>query len=204
MSSHSDVIPDNTDSHGKQIIPAEKATDFFKAAWGGQLWTNGFTMTLAYNSGNTTRKTACDILAADINALNPKFHVTSAAQQWSSYSSQWLAKLLPVFVVGWQMDYPDASDFIQPFMSTTGTFSQAQGYGDAATDTLINQAAVESNTAKRQADYDKLSTQYYNDCPAVMIEQPTVYRFLRDWVKGYFYNPGEVADSGCNPYYLSK
>ena len=188
----------------KYSYDTQKATDFFKAAWGGQLWTNGFTMTLAYNSGNTTRKTACDILAADINALNPKFHVTSAAQQWSSYSSQWLAKLLPVFVVGWQMDYPDASDFIQPFMSTTGTFSQAQGYGDAATDTLINQAAVESNTAKRQADYDKLSTQYYNDCPGVMIEQPTVNRYLRDWVKGYFYNPGEVADSGCNPYYLSK
>jgi len=55
---------------------SKKATQFFQAAWGGQVWDKGFTLTLAYNSGNTTRKTACDILAADINALNPKFHVT--------------------------------------------------------------------------------------------------------------------------------
>ncbi len=182
----------------------QKATDLFKAAWGGQVWTNGFTLTLAYNAGNTTRKTECDILAADINALNPKFHVTSAAQQWSSYSAQWLAGLLPVFADGWLMDYPDASDFIGPFMSTTGAFSQAQGYGNAATDALINQAAVEIDKTKRQADYDQLSTQYYNDCPGVMVDQPTVNRYLRSWVKGYFYNPGEVADSGCDPYYLSK
>ena len=188
----------------KYSFDAQKATELFKAAWGGQVWANGFTMTLAYNSGNTTRKTACDILAADINALNPKFHVNSAAQQWNSYSSQWLAKLLPVFVVAWQMDYPDASDFIQPFMSTAGVFSSAQGYGDAATDILINQAANETDKAKRQTEYDQLSTKFYNDCPGVMIDQATVNRYLKDWVKGYFYNPAEVSACGCNIYYLSK
>ena len=144
----------------------QKAIDYFKAAWGGQVWANGFTLTLAYNSGNTTRQTACDILAADINALNPKFHVTSAAQQWSSYASQWDAQLLPVFVVGWLADYLDASDFIEPFMSTTGAYSQAQGYGNAATDALINAAAVETNTTKRQADYDQLSNSTTMIAPA--------------------------------------
>ncbi|MFY9813207.1 MAG: ABC transporter substrate-binding protein [Dehalococcoidales bacterium] len=188
----------------KYTYDTAKAIQYFQAAWGGQVWTNGFTMTLAYNSGNTTRQTACDILAADINALNPKFHVTSAAQQWSSYASQWDAQLLPVFVVGWLADYLDASDFIEPFMSTTGAYSQAQGYGNATTDALINAAAVETNTAKRQADYDQLSTQYYNDCPGVMIEQPTVNRYMRSWVKGFFYNPAEVTDIGCDLYYLSK
>ena len=126
----------------------QKAIDYFKAAWGGQVWANGFTMTLAYNSGNTTRQTACDILAADINALNPKFHVTSAAQQWSSYASQWDAQLLPVFVVGWLADYLDASDFIDPFMSTTGAYSQAQGYGNAATDALINRLPLRPTLRK--------------------------------------------------------
>ena len=102
------------------------------------------------------------------------------------------------------MDYPDASDFIQPFMSTAGVYSSAQGYGDAATDILINQAANETDKAKRQTEYDSLSTKFYNDCPGVMIDQATVNRYLKDWVKGYFYNPAEVSASGCNIYYLSK
>ena len=187
----------------KYTHDTQKATDFFKAAWGGQLWANGFTMTLAYNSGNTARKTACDLLAANINALNPKFHVISAAQQWSKYSTQWRAELLPVFSVGWLPDYMDAGDFVQPFMSSSGDFSKFQGYGNAATDTLISQAASSTDKATRQKLYDQLSTQYYNDAPSILLDQPSGNRYFKDWVKGYFFNPAETNDSG-NPYYLSK
>jgi peptide/nickel transport system substrate-binding protein len=187
----------------KYSLDTQKATDAFKAAWNGQLWQNGFTMTLAYNSGNTARKTACDILAANINALNPKFHLVSAAQQWSSYSTQWRAKLLPIFSVGWLPDYLDAGDFIVPFMSSTGDFSRFQGYGDAATDTLINQAAGSIDKNQRQSLYDQLSTKYYNDAASILLDQPSGNRYFKDWVKGYFFNPAETNDSG-NPYYLSK
>jgi peptide/nickel transport system substrate-binding protein len=77
----------NPDLQTKYTYDAAKAEEYFKAAWGGQVWEKGFTMTLAYNAGNTTRKTACDILAANINALNPKFHVLVAAQEWTSYNA---------------------------------------------------------------------------------------------------------------------
>ena len=187
----------------KYSYDAQKATEFFKAAWGGQLWANGFTMTMAYNAGNTTRKTALDILAANINALNPKFHVTSVAAQWTSYSAQWRAKLLPIFAVGWLPDYMDAGDFIQPFMSSSGDFSQFQGYGDKATDALIAQAATSTNKATRQKLYDQLSTQYYNDAPSILTEQPTGNVYFKDWVKGYLFNPAETNEA-YNPYYLSK
>ena len=187
----------------KYSYNAQQATTLFKAAWNGQLWTNGFTMTLAYNSGNTERQTACDILATNINALNPKFHVVSAAQQWTSYSSQWLNQLLPVFVVGWLPDYFDASDFIQPFMTSGGDFSGPQGYGNTATDALVNQAATATDTTTRQNLYNQLSTQYYNDAPGILLDQPSANRYFRSWIKGYFFNPAEYNDGG-NPYYLSK
>ena len=147
----------------------KKPLNFSKPHGAGKYGTNGFTMTLAYNSGNTARKTACDILAANINALNPKFHVISAAQQWTSYSCTVVElNSYPFSSLAGSRTTPMLSDFIQPFMSTDGDFSGSQGYGDAATDALITQAATETDKAKRQADYDQLSTQFYNDCPGVM------------------------------------
>jgi len=182
---------------------AAKATEFFKAAWGGQVWDKGFKMVMAYNQGNTTRKTACDILAAGINAINPKFQVTSQAQQWSGYNSHWRAHELPAFVVGWLPDYMDPSNFIQPFMASTGTFSGPQGYGSPEIDALIAKGLSTSDPTIRKSVYDQLSLQYYNDAPGILLDQPSGNRYFRDWVQGFFFNPAETNNGG-NPYYQIK
>jgi len=180
-----------------------KAEAAFKAAWGGQVWEKGFTMALAYNAGNTTRKTACDILAANINALNPKFHVTVAAQQWTSYNAQWRAYNLPCFQVGWLPDYLDADNFIVPWMASYGPFSKFQGYGNAEIDALIAKAATSINPTERQQIYDQLGQRYFDDAPGILLVQPVGNRYFRDWVHGFFFNPAET-NQASNPYNLSK
>ena len=182
---------------------AAKATEAFKAAWGGQVWEKGFTMTLAYNAGNTTRKTACDILAAQINALNPKFHVTVAAQQWTSYNAQWRKYLLPAFYVGWLPDYMDAHNFIVPWMASYGPFAKFQGYGSEQIDALIAKGISSTSPTERQSIYDQLAKIFYDDVPSILTVQPTGNRYFKDWVKGYFYNPAET-NQASNPYNLSK
>jgi len=182
---------------------AAKAEQAFKAAWGGKVWEQGFTMTLAYNAGNTTRKTACDILAANINALNPKFHVTVAAQQWTSYNAQWRKYLLPCFYVGWLPDYMDAHNFIVPWMASYGPFSKFQGYGNKTIDDLIAKGIASTSSTERQSIYNQLAKIFYDDCPGILTVQPTGNRYFKDWVKGYFYNPAET-NQASNPYNLSK
>ena len=61
----------------------DKATENFKAAWGGQVWDKGFTFTLIYNTGNLVRKTACEILAENLAKINSKFHVSVLPVVWS-------------------------------------------------------------------------------------------------------------------------
>jgi peptide/nickel transport system substrate-binding protein len=187
----------------KYSFDTAKATELFKAAWGGQVWEKGFTLTLAYNSGNTTRKTACDILAANINALNPKFHVLVAAQEWTSYNAQWRKYLLPCFQVGWLPDYMDAHNFIVPWMATYGPFSKFQGYGSAEIDALIAKGIASTSSTERQSIYNQLSKQYYDDAPGILLVQPTGNRYFKDWVYGFFFNPAEPNNAG-NIYYLSK
>jgi peptide/nickel transport system substrate-binding protein len=187
----------------KYSMDIAKATEYFKAAWGGQVWEKGFTLTMAYNSGNTTRKTACDILAANINALNPKFHVLVAAAEWTSYSAQCRAHNLPCFQIGWLPDYMDAHNFIVPFMATFGTFSKWQSYGSQAIDDLIAKGIASTSSTERQSIYNQLSKQYYDDAPAILLVQPTGNRYFKDWVYGFLFNPAESNNAG-NLYNLSK
>lgn len=187
----------------KYSFDTAKAEQYFKTAWNGQVWEKGFTMTLAYNSGNTTRKTACDILAANINALNSKFHVTVAAQEWTSYNSQWRKYLLPCFQVGWLPDYLDAHNFIVPWMASYGPFSKFQGYGSPAIDELIAKGIGSTSSTERQSIYNQLAQQYYNDAPGILLVQPTGNRYFKDWIQGFFFNPAET-NQASNPYNLSK
>jgi peptide/nickel transport system substrate-binding protein len=180
-----------------------KATELFKAAWDGQLWEKGFTMTLAYNHGNTTRKTACEILATNINALNPKFQVKVTAQEWTSYNAQWLAYNLPCFQVGWIADFMDAHNFIVPWMATYGPYAKFQGYGSQEIDDLVARGIGSTSSAERQSVYDQLAQQYYDDAPGIMLVQPTGNRYFKDWVHGYYFNPAE-PNQASNPYNLSK
>jgi peptide/nickel transport system substrate-binding protein len=190
----------------KYSYDAAKATEFFKAAWGGQIWEKGFTMTLAYNAGNTSRKTACDILAANINALNPKFHVTSAAQQWTSYNAQWRKYLLPAFNVGWLPDYMDAHNFIVPWMASYGPFARFQAIPADVTgpiDELIARGIGSASSTERQSIYNQLAGIYYDQCFGILTMQPTVNRYFKDWVSGFVFNPAEVNDASF-VYQLSK
>jgi len=182
---------------------AAKAEEHFKAAFGGELWEKGFTMTLAYNSGNDTRKVACEILADNINALNPKFHVTAAPQEWTSYGAQMYAQILPCFQVGWIPDFFDAHNFIYTWMHEGGYWAYFQSYNNPEATDLIEEAIVSTDSARRQEIYDELAQIYYDDCPGILLVQPTGNRYFQDWVKGFYFNPANAANYGW-VYNLSK
>ena len=59
----------------------KKAEEYFKKAWGGQVWAKGFQLDLLYNTGNEVREHAMKMLAENIIRLNPKFKTVPAA--WS-------------------------------------------------------------------------------------------------------------------------
>ncbi|MDD2251864.1 MAG: ABC transporter substrate-binding protein [Dehalococcoidales bacterium] len=180
-----------------------KAEQHFKAAFGGEVWDKGFTLTLAYNSGNDTRKVACEILADNINSLNPKFNVTAAPQEWTSYGAQMYARILPCFQIGWIPDFFDAHNFIYTWMHEGGYWAYYQSYNNQEATDKVEQAIASIDPDERQALYDELAQIHYDDCPGILLVQPTGNRFFKDWVKGYFFNPADSANYG-QLYKMSK
>lgn len=190
----------NNPKHSMDLAQAE---EHFKAAWGGQVWEKGFTLTLCYNAGNLPRRTACQILQENLLSINEKFVVNVQAMQWPALLRGMYSGLLPMFQIGWLPDFTDAHNFVVPFLHSQGTFSGWQNYNNPTADALIAQGIASTDPAERQSIYDQLAQIYYDDVPGILLAQPLGRRYFRDWVQGFYFNPALPSNLG-NIYALSK
>jgi peptide/nickel transport system substrate-binding protein len=108
-----------------------------------------------------------------------------------------------MFQIGWRADYPDAHNFMFPFMHSAGTFSGWQNYNNPAVDTLVAEGIAGTTSAAREATYRQLDQLYYDDVPSFILSQAFGRRYFRSWVKGFYYNPALPGNTG-NLYELSK
>ncbi len=187
----------------RYALDLEKAEEHLKKAWGGEVWEKGFTFTLAYNAGNLTRRTACEILQANLFSINEKFTVLIQVMQWPTLLRGMYSQLLPMFQIGWLADYPDAHNFVFPFMHSGGTFAGWQNYSNSEVDALIADGISAATATERESIYRELDQLYYDEVPGIMLHQPLGRRYFRSWVKGFYYNPVLPSQLG-NIYSLSK
>jgi peptide/nickel transport system substrate-binding protein len=180
-------------------LDLKKAEAEFKAAFGGELWNKGFTLTILYNTGNDNRKTAAEILEAGIEAVNPKFKVDVQGVQWSTYLDKLRASALPVFFLGWHMDFHDAHNFVFPYMHSVGAFSGYCGEDMAELcrrefDDLIAKGIATTDDAVRAEVYKTLQKKAYDLALSMYYVDAQDIRIHRDWVKGYVYSPAYSAN----------
>lgn len=170
-------------------LSRDKAIAEFKEAWGGQVWERGFKFTLLYNSGNTSRQTAAQMMKEAAEAINPKFQITVQGVPWATYLPQYRGRQLPMYVLGWIADFADPHNFAQPFMSSNGAFTGRQGYKNAEADKLIEDAARETDPKKRAALYAKIEEIALRDIPTIYTAHALRFVVKRSWVRGWYHNP---------------
>ncbi|MCF8002249.1 MAG: ABC transporter substrate-binding protein [Halanaerobiales bacterium] len=175
-------------------LDLEKAEEHFKQAWDGQVWEKGFKMTILYNSGNMTRKTAADIFKSYLEQLNPKFDIDTRAVQWSTFLDESARGTLPLQIGGWLADFPDPHNFVQPFLHSQGYYGAKRGenyqeWAKENVDPLIDEGISELDRSKREGIYKELQSIAHEQAIDVWIDQPTGARIQRNWVKGWYPNP---------------
>ncbi len=181
-------------------VSRDKAIAELKEAWGGQVWERGFKFTVLFNTGNLARMTGSQMMKDAVESLNPKFKVDTRGVTWSSFLGLVNANKATMFFIGWAADYADPDNFVVPFMHSTGTFSAHQGYKNPEVDKLIEQAALETDNAKRQALYVRLQEIAYTDIPTIYIVYPVGLIVMRSWVKGWYNNP--IYPTGRGYFYV--
>jgi peptide/nickel transport system substrate-binding protein len=153
------------------------------------LWDTGFTIQLLYNIGSLDRSAPLKQMAAAINSLNPKFHVTAVGLDWASYLLASSNKQLPFFRVGWLADYPDPHNFAYPYYYSSGNFAARAHYSNPVMDALIDQGIRQSDYQERELTYASIQQLAIDDCPCVPLASATGRHFEWTWVCGWYYNP---------------
>jgi len=155
-----------------------KAEEHFRRAYNGTLWNKGFKMTIAYNSGNTTRKKVAEILKQNIEALNTNFEIEVKGMPWPDFLAAHKNGQLPALVLGWGADYADPDNFIYVFYHSNGYFARKIAYSSASMDDLIEEARNELNPKKRADLYSQIGQLAYEEAPLIPLPSPTGYMVL--------------------------
>jgi len=167
-----------------------KAAQEFALAWGGQLPTTGFTFQFLYNTGNTIRQTAAQMMSDCVNFMDTNYHTSTLGVSFGAvYLPDLFTYKWTVGTVGWGADYPDAHNFVQPFMDgRAGAYASYLGYNNASVHALIDQGAVETDPAVRENIYRQLQAAAYYDVPGVFLYQAQTFEVYRSWIQGWYHN----------------
>lgn len=174
----------------------------FQQAWGGQVWTNGFSLTLAYNTGNAMRQRVCEILKQNIEAITDTLHVNIVGLDWATLLSEWGAERLPLVMSGWFEDYHHPHNWVQPYLHSQGAFgSDLPATLTSQFDPKIGECKALASTAAAATCYAELQNMAYLSATNIFLHQPVGRHYERAEVQGWYHNPAYPA-----PYYyaLSK
>ncbi len=194
----------------KYTYDLTKAKELFVAASNDpaspayQVWDQGFTCSMTYNTGNVPRETTVTMMAEGVGnlfALGPDLTpdtgdeaggdatITIASVPWPTYLGELVSGILPIFIYGWLADYPDPHNFVVPYMHTYGDFVHFQHYSNSTIDALIEQGIQTPDGPAREAIYHTLQLMYFQDCPSVCTASGYGRHWERDWYQGWYHNP---------------
>jgi len=169
-------------------LDLEKAKQHCQAAWGGKLWQNGMKMTLLYNTGNTARQTAVEILKSNLEYMNPKFNITTRGVAWPDFIKQASQHTMVAYALGWAPDYADPVDYINVFYAKGGYYADEIGFSNPQINQLSEQAATETNPDIRKVIYSQIGNLAYQQAPIILLPQARAILVTRSDLKGVYYN----------------
>ncbi len=172
-----------------RTLDLEAAEEHFRAAYGGELWDTGFQFTALYNEGNTTRQIALQIMAQNLEFLNPNFSMSVRGLPWADYLSRTDQRLAPMFALGWAADYADPRNFINTFYSNEGFYAPRTSIDFPEMQELIDEANSIVDQDERAALYEQIGQLHYDLVPLIPLPAQYDYLAIRSNLEGTYYNP---------------
>ena len=178
----------------------------FGQAWGGQVLSNGFVMTVPFSIGDPERQAFANVLKTGIEGLNPNFHIYIVGLSSSDYQAESLFgnsnSTMPISVNGWLEDIPHPDDWVQGYLAGFWSGQQQLPAADSNFYAAEVTACRALSDAAAQTCYENLQASTYYRATDIFLAQPTPTEYVRAEVRGYFAN---VAFwNGPQFYYLSK
>jgi peptide/nickel transport system substrate-binding protein len=158
-----------------------RATQELKAAWRGRLWKRGFQAEIGFDSADPEAQTAAEILASELKAIRPDFLLLPKPLRRSVLLRDIREHRLPIFVSGFEPDYPDPHSYAFNLLHSAGFYPQAQGFARRDMDSLVEKARASRD--HREALYRTLMRLYCAELPQIYLYYPVGFRALRSNVR---------------------
>lgn len=172
-----------------RTLDLEAAEEYFRAAFGGEVWEKGFEFTAIYNAGNTIRQTALEIIAENLEFINPNFRMNVRSLPWADFLARTAERKVPMFALGWAADYADPSNFINTFLDNDGYYSPRTSINIPEIQTLIDQADTIQDPAERAFLYREIGTLHYDQAPLIAVPTQSPFIATRSNLQGVYFNP---------------
>jgi peptide/nickel transport system substrate-binding protein len=93
------------------------------------------------------------------------FKVTLKSTEWEQYQTIYKEDAYDLWMLGWYPDYPDADDYLSPFMVNGGFFQN--GYKNPQANALTADELGSTSQTQRNADFAKLQNIAAKDVPFI-------------------------------------
>jgi peptide/nickel transport system substrate-binding protein len=183
----------------KDGIPAGEDDD--------DVWSRGFYMQLAYNTGNDTRRLTSEILKAGVESVNPSFNVGVVSMPWPVLLNSRRQGKLPIYVGGWLEDYHDPHNWVHPFLHSQGAYGRIVNMPEemaAEFDALIVEGATLTAPEERRPVYEELQLKAQEEGVNIWMYQLLSRYHFQPWIKGFYFNPAYGQPPYTWIYALSK
>jgi peptide/nickel transport system substrate-binding protein len=160
-------------------------------AWGGVLPETGFRFSAGFNTGNSQRQTAAEILQTNLASINPNYQVDVVGLPWPTFLNAFFASQIPLLTSGWVEDIHDPHNWAQPF--TIGTYGGRQGLPQDVLDMfdeVVTGAVSTSDPAEREELYFQMQQMFYDQAVSIPLSQQTGTRYELRWVSDWYNRVG--------------
>lgn len=120
----------------------------------------------------------------------PLVQVELQVQEWSTYVGALTGGEYPIGYLGWFFDYPDTSNYLDPFAQSEAAQFIGTNYASEEMDTLLQQGAELSDEAERAAVYEEAQLLYAEDVVTIPITlEPEHAIYLNDKINNVIIGP---------------
>lgn len=110
----------------------------------------------------------------------PLIEVTLQVQEWGTYVHALTDGEYPIGYLGWFFDYPDTSNYLDPFAESTASPSMGISYASAMMDGYLHDAGESTDVAVREQLYTDAQSLYATDVVTIPLVMEPEYAVFRD------------------------
>lgn len=133
-----------------------------------------------------------ELVQADLARIGLRVRIRQASGS-IYYSSLGRRHTVPLAFTGWQMDFPDPSNFIEPNFHSRAIQDEHSSnhafYANPALDRLLDEAKTEGDPRRRLALYQRAEDVLLRDAPWAFVYTPVDLNVLQPWVRHWAHHP---------------